>query len=228
MRVKTQLVSGLARMPRQCGARGFFVVLCLAIFVWLPAAAAAPRSAGSAPLAGLTGASFAIADFDGDSLPDLATVQAGPAIAQHTNYWIQFEFSLGNKRSFAVSAPAGGLQIASRDVNGDHFLDVIISTQLANEPVAVLLNDGRGNFTLADAKKFAPATWDARQDWRAGADEIKDGDAALANSGWANGLAARCGREKLPPAAAKLRVRRENSPCFVALNDLQGRAPPTA
>jgi hypothetical protein len=228
MRVKTQLVSGLARMPRQFGAHGLFVILCLAVLVWLPAATAARRTEGSAPLAGLTGASFAIADFDGDSLPDLATVETGPAIAQHTNYWIQFEFSLGNKRSFAVSAPAGGLQIASRDVNGDHFLDVIISTQLANEPVAVLLNDGLGNFTLADAKKFAPAIWDARQQWLAGGQEVTDCEAAMASSGWARGVENLRGRAELPPAVTKVSALDEKLRCFVVLYEVQGRAPPAA
>jgi hypothetical protein len=228
MRIKTQLVSGFARMPRQFRAHGFFVVLCLALLVWLPAAAAARRTEGRASLAGLTGASFAIADFDGDSLPDLATVETGPAIAQHTNYWIQFEFSLGNKRSFAVSAPPGGLQIASRDVNGDHFLDVIISTQLANEPVAVLLNDGRGNFTLADAKKFAPAIWDARQQWQAVAQEVTDCQAALASPGWARGVENLRGREELPPAVTKVSAPGEKLRCFVVRHEVQGRAPPAA
>jgi hypothetical protein len=225
MRVKIQFVSGV---PRQFGAHGSFVVLCLALLVWLPAASAARRTEGGAPLAGLTGASFAIADFDGDSLPDLATVETGPAIAQHTNYWIQFEFSLGNKRSFAVSGPAGGLQIASRDVNGDHFLDVIISTQLANEPVAVLLNDGRGDFTLADAKKFAPAIWDAPQQWQAVAQEVTDCQAAMASPGWARGVENSRGREELPPAAAKVSAPSEKLRCSVVLHEVKGRAPPAA
>jgi hypothetical protein len=126
-----------------------------------------------------------------------------------------------------VSAPAGGLQIASRDVNGDNFLDLIISTQLANEPVAVLLNDGRGNFTLAEAKEFAAAIWDARRQWQTGAGEVTACEAAMASSGWAHGKNLH-DREDLPPATAKASVPCEKLQCSVVLHAVQGRAPPAA
>lgn len=205
-----------------------FVVLCLALLAWQPVEAAGRRDVGSAPLGGVAGADFAIADFDGDALPDFATVQAGPATALRTNYWIEFEFSLGNKRSFAVSAPTGGLQIVSRDVNGDHFLDLIISTRLANEPVAVLLNDGRGNFTLADAKGFAAAIWDARQEWQAGAEEVNDSDAAMVSSGWAGRICTSSVCAELLPAIAGAAIPPEKTDYSVLPHEVRGRAPPSA
>src|ERR1035437_727093 len=88
MQVKIQLAGSARRPPWQIGARGFFAFLCLAVFAWQPAAAAARRSIRIAPRTGVPGASFVIADFDGDSLPDFATVRAGPAMALRTNYWI--------------------------------------------------------------------------------------------------------------------------------------------
>src|SRR5262249_42230684 len=92
----------------------------------------------------------AFGDFDGDSRPDVATVQMGQASPSHARYWILFQFSTGLKQSIGVTAPIGGLQIASRDVNGDNRLDLVVSTAWRNEPVAVLLNDGNGNFSLHD------------------------------------------------------------------------------
>jgi hypothetical protein len=102
---------------------------------------------------------FAIADFDGDSQPDLATVQLGQVTASHARYWIRFEMSAGARQFIGVTAPVGGLEIAPRDVNGDNSLDLIVTTPWLNRPVAVLLNDGHGNFTLRDPEAFSTAVW---------------------------------------------------------------------
>jgi hypothetical protein len=101
----------------------------------------------------------AAGDFDGDNRPDLATVQMGQASPSHARYWILVQFSTGLKQSIGVTAPVGGLQIASRDVNGDSSLDLVVSTAWLNQPVAVLLNDGRGNFAVQDANAFPTSTW---------------------------------------------------------------------
>jgi hypothetical protein len=132
-------------------------------------------------------ANFTIADFDGDAQPDVATVQAGSVVASQTNYWIHFAFSAGHQRSVSFFAPTGGLQLSSRDVNGDSFVDVVVSTRLANQPVAVLLNDGRGNFREADVRGFAVTIWEARMEWRAA---VRGGDpgAAMASAGWGSGV----------------------------------------
>jgi hypothetical protein len=97
---------------------------------------------------------FALADFDGDRQPDIATVQVGQVGASQTRYWIHFRLSSGMKQFIPVNAPIGGLRIASRDVNGDSFVDLIVTTALRELPVAVLLNDGRGNFSLRDPRAF--------------------------------------------------------------------------
>lgn len=99
---------------------------------------------------------FAIADFDGDREPDLATVEVQrPGAAPDALYSIRFELTAGAKQSFGVMAPTGGLQILARDVNGDSFLDLLVRTAWQHQAVAVLLNDGHGNFRLADLNEFA-------------------------------------------------------------------------
>ena len=79
---------------------------------------------------------------------DLGTVQVGQRSSWDTHYWIAFQLSRGSRQILGVTAPTGGLQITSRDVNGDSFLDVVVTTAWTNRPVAVLLNDGQGNLGL--------------------------------------------------------------------------------
>ena len=105
------------------------------------------------------GSPFAIADFDGDRMPDLASVQVANTRNSVTRYWIRFQLSTGARQSIGIMAPVGGLQLASRDVNGDNFLDVVVTTVLLHRPVAVLLNDGHGNFTLKDPAAFPEVIW---------------------------------------------------------------------
>src|SRR6202022_1397424 len=102
---------------------------------------ASPRSA--APAA--EEVHFAIADFDGDSQPDIATVQVGQANSFHTRYWIAFKLSTGASSPVGIPAPTGGVRITSRDMNGHNFLDVVVTTAWSDRPVTVLLNDGHGN-----------------------------------------------------------------------------------
>ena len=203
-----------------------FVILCLTVFAWYPTEAAQRGDVGGAGIVA-AGPAFAIGDFDGDAVPDLATVQPGLAEASPTSYWIHFDFSLGEHRSIAVSGPAGGLQIASRDVNGDSFLDLIISTRIANQPVAVLLNDGQGNFHLADARAFGAAIWETLREWRAGLGRGDDA-AVMASAGWAG---ADCGAVRCAepaPASGEVALASEKNDRFVLPHEVRGRAPPAA
>src|ERR1700719_1435092 len=96
-------------------------LLLFAGFIGTAAAADAPRVPATSPGPGL---SFSVADFDGDSRPDLASVQAGKSDALRTDYWIQLQLSASGRQTFRIVAPLGGLQIASRDVNGDNAPDL--------------------------------------------------------------------------------------------------------
>lgn len=101
--------------------------------------------------------SFAIADFDGDHRLDLATVQAGQGSSSASSYWIELHLSTVGRQYIHLLAPAGGLTIEARDVNGDHAVDLVLTNALSRRPVAVLLNDGRGNFSQAKAAAFPGA-----------------------------------------------------------------------
>src|SRR5260370_6599060 len=127
--------------PRAVGSA--FALLCFAASAAsVHAASTGPQSLPSPPQ---VRSQFAIADFDGDRRPDLATVHVAQSSSGDTHYWIAFQLSGGSRQTLGITAPIGGLQLTSRDVNGDHFLHVIITTASTEQPVAVFLNDCRGN-----------------------------------------------------------------------------------
>jgi hypothetical protein len=131
---------------------------------------------------------FAIADFDGDRKPDLATVeiQKGSS-AGRTQYSIRLQLTVGAAQVFGVTAPAGGLQIVAKDVNGDDALDVVVSTAWQHKQVAVLLNDGHGKFTLADPGAFPDALRNSHAEWSGATLQICD-NAAIPSS-WSSAKA---------------------------------------
>lgn len=100
---------------------------------------------------------FAIADFDGDSRPDLASVEVAQSESPNLHYVIAFRLTSGSQQSIGIAAPKGGLQLRTQDVNGDSFPDVVVTTFWTDRPVAVLLNDGRGNFTRSEPSAFPGA-----------------------------------------------------------------------
>ena len=135
------------------GALFFFLSLAIQPLLLSARAASFPvRPAGVA--VNLLGDHFAIADFDGDKLPDLATVTLESHGLQSANYYIQLRLSSSAELAFSIRAPLGGLEIASRDVNGDDTMDLVVTSTRDAKLIAVLLNDGQGNFTFANPGAF--------------------------------------------------------------------------
>lgn len=114
----------------------------------------------------MASANFAVADFDGDRKPDLATVEMERGLSRSdARYSIRFKLATGDTHVVGVTAPTGGLQIVARDVNGDRALDLLVSTAWQHEQVAVLLNDGHGNFTLARPESFSASFGEFENQW---------------------------------------------------------------
>jgi|SRR6516164_11629790 hypothetical protein len=130
------------------------VWLCCTIAGLYPVAPVAQQKAEAASGLNHCGSPFAIADFDGDHLPDLAVVQVDTYGSRTSKYSIRVRFSGGEGAAIGIEAPLGGLRIDSRDVNGDDADDLIVSTAAESEIVAVLVNDGHGNFVVAKPGAF--------------------------------------------------------------------------
>jgi hypothetical protein len=156
----------------QC-RQGLTTGLCLVFLLFLallfPYAGTASSSTGIQGEGGrgTFGVPLAIADFDGDRLPDLATVSVEQTNLYSTDYSIRLRFSATPGSSIALTASAGGLDLTPRDVNGDSMLDLVVSTALDSKIVAVLVNDGHGNFLLARPDAFPTVTANAGAFFRA-------------------------------------------------------------
>src|SRR5262249_46952129 len=121
------------------------LLLCASICRGTEAGVGVPQSPSVSP-----GLPFAVADFDGDLLPDVAAVQIGQSGFAQTDYWIQVQLSASGRQTIHVMAPSGGLQVTAKDLNGDLAPDLVLTTSWSREPVAVYLNDGHGRFTRVD------------------------------------------------------------------------------
>lgn len=120
------------------------------------------------------GQPFAIADLDGDVRPDLATIQAGSNTSGTTDYWVQLRLTTASWRSIRLVAPAGGLWVEARDVNGDHAVDLVFSTAWFRRPVAILLNDGHGSFSRVEPATFPQAFDECKTNWSSASKQAID------------------------------------------------------
>jgi hypothetical protein len=145
--------------------------------------------------------------------------------ASHARYWIGFRMSAGFQQRIGVTAPVGGLAIDSRDVNGDNYLDLIISTAWLNSPIVILVNDGHGNFTVSDPAAFSAIIWNPKKVWSPPGSDGKDTAIAVLTRG--NGDCAL--NDRLPGRSFALEPLVVETSChtpqFTAIAAL-GRAPP--
>jgi hypothetical protein len=170
------------------------------------------------------GPQFAIADFDGDVRPDLASIQAGPNGS--TTYWIHLQLSGAGQQSIRLVGPAGGLLIEARDVNGDHAVDLVLATAWLRQPVAIFLNDGHGNFSRAEPTEFPGAFSESKTNWVSGSNLTTDAVGVAPQSGagvWAEEQDSRHNQSPaglIPPPS-------ESFPVSPFLVSQPGRAPPS-
>jgi hypothetical protein len=197
----------------------FASIIAVCLETVSPARNAAPRRARIVP-------QFAIEDFDGDSRPDIATVLEGRRGSADNHYRIRFQLSSGGSQNIDLTAPVGGLDISSRDVNGDDFLDLVVTTAGTNRPVAVLLNDGAGNFTTSDPSAFPGAFRKSSNFWRGLTEELPEASPALFSPLYSGDLEASNGTFTLLIEIAVLaRLSNRLEMCDAEVSYL-GRAPP--
>jgi hypothetical protein len=197
----------------------FASIIAVCLETGAPARNSTPHEAGIVP-------QFTIEDFDGDNRPDIATVLAGPSGAVNNHYRITFQLSSGGSQNIDLAAPVGGLDLSSRDVNGDDFLDVVVTTAGTNWPVAVLVNDGAGTFTTSDPSAFPGAFRKSSHFWRGVMSELPEASPALYSRFSSSDLDANNGTFSIP-VETQVFARRSNR---LEAHDVEvsylGRAPP--
>jgi hypothetical protein len=122
------------------------------------ASAAEPESA---PVTQQSNSVWSFTDLDGDLQPDL--VRSTPDGSDRTGYRFQVEFEMSaGRRSAPIpihTSDAWGMQMAPRDVDGDHDLDLVVTGGAYRSPVGVWINDGRGGFTPSDQRLYPAWIW---------------------------------------------------------------------
>jgi hypothetical protein len=101
------------------------------------------------------GLGFTMADFTGDTHPDLATVELNGFNSVNAQYVIDVRLSEGGGQLLRLTAPVGGILVTATDVTGDGNLDLVTRAARSGAPVTVFLNDGHGHFTPAEPSAFA-------------------------------------------------------------------------
>jgi hypothetical protein len=168
-----------------------------------------------------------IGDFDGDQRPDLVTADIGQRDTSHTVYKIAIELSSGARSTLNIAGPDGGLQLTSRDVNGDDWPDVIVTTAWTRRPVAVLLNDGQGNFRELSPEQFPGAFPDSSSSLATTSNEIRDSLAALLSRYDAGTFKPAASLDS--PYLARLQIPDSRSDSIVSRSSsFLGRAPPAS
>jgi hypothetical protein len=144
---------------------GRFLGLLLAL-CWFLAPSSASGEARSTLSSHFSRAGIAVADLNGDHLPDVASGVNTGRTSKGYSYRVDVDLS-GNaaqKSFFSVySEEPNGLNIEAIDVDGDHDLDLVITGRLSLQPIGVWINDGSGGFTPGDLQQYALSIWESRQ-----------------------------------------------------------------
>jgi hypothetical protein len=161
-----------ARARKLMSLRRFAGIILLAgssVFGFALGARAAPSPIQrTANISGALNTDFAVADFDGDRRPDFVSVELGSFNSSIVRYAVTLHLTSGGGQSIGVTAPFGGLSIEARDINGDAALDLVIRSNWFRQPVAILINDGRGQFTLANPAAYPAVMEGCPAEWTSG------------------------------------------------------------
>jgi hypothetical protein len=104
--------------------------------------------------------SGAMGDLDGDRRADSAVAQPQGLVNGAYRYRVDVHLSADPSTTFDVDSMAGGgLHISAKDVDGDHNLDLVITSTFGREPIGVWINDGHGRFRPGNADAYAKSIW---------------------------------------------------------------------
>jgi hypothetical protein len=201
-------------------------LLCLLMGSFGQATEAAQRSSSPVIQAGRGLAGFVIADLDGDEIPDYATVDVDQSHIRLTNYSIHLKLSRGLESAIGITAPSGGLQLSSKDVNGDNILDVVVRTTFDLNLVAVLINDGNGNFSLAEPEFFPGLQHEADLHFNAETVRIPEQILMLPSRSPMSEQAEYAEKSRLKFAAESLSAEQPQDFCNFSYQSEFGRSPP--
>ena len=128
---------------------------------------------------------LAMADFTGDSHPDLATLELDRLDSSRAHYVIEIQLTEGGRQSLKLTAPARSLILMPVDVTGDGTLDLVVRSAGSKVPVAVFLNDGCGHFSVNESARFSTAIRDVPNGPGLSASHLRFDSAAISRGPYA-------------------------------------------
>lgn len=113
------------------------------------------HAGGFSPAQGVPAIGLTMADFTGDTHPDLATVELDRIDSTNAHYSIEIQLTEGRSQVLTLTAPYGGIAVVAKDMTGDGNLDLVVRATRTRDFVAVFLNDGNGHFDRANGELFS-------------------------------------------------------------------------
>jgi hypothetical protein len=170
---------------------------------------------------------FTMADFTGDTHPDLAMVELNRFDAPRGQYSIEVQLTEGGHQSLPVTAPLGGVLVTAKDVTGDGNLDLIVRSARSRVPVAVFLNDGRGHFSAAKPDAYAQVLREIDSEHEFGAEHCYFVATPLSSESYP--IHSQGGSVRVPDQdRVRLRFADQGAPLEFFLFSGSNRAPPAA
>lgn len=102
----------------------------------------------------LSSSGWVLADFDGDSKPDVATAKSGQSDAQGFQQEVRINLGRRDGTSFKFHSSVAKVDLSVWDVDHDDDWDIFIVDALSKRPIGVWLNDGKGAFSEGDLGTF--------------------------------------------------------------------------
>jgi len=145
-------------MNRAIGSRGWLCGFACVSLLAVPLAAAQQAPQLPLPYETFGGNAWTVADLDGDGRPDVVTARPevrGDRFRHRVE--VQLSSAAGRVVTFAVDNMQPGISVSARDVDGDHDIDLVLTTAVSHQSVGVWINDGAGSFARASvAESSAP------------------------------------------------------------------------
>ena len=141
-----------------------YFLLLIAVCWFASPASASDAQHGLATMHLLRPGTAAIADLDGDQIPDVATGIRTGQTAEGYSYRVDLDLSTTSQpKPFNVFfRDLLDLRIEAVDIDDDHDLDLLVTGRFSAQPIGIWLNDGRGGFTRDDLGKYAVPAWQTR------------------------------------------------------------------